>query len=138
MLILHPKSVIFGDSRWENITSIAIERTADRLVVERGDDGAQAIFADVPEELVSIRITQDLAQDDLDPPRCGDQETLTFFIAASGSEGARRRISAMGVVRRIGYQLAGAGRAIRTISLIAISPDGNSDPIASDAADAEI
>lgn len=147
MLILHPHAVQFGSSRFESVSVIAVERSASRLVVDRGDAGSQAIFADVPEELVTLRIVQHLTEQDLDPPRCGDLASISWFTSASASEGQRTRFSAQAVVRSIRYDIPGARAAraspaltsvSRTITLVALSPDGHSDPIATTPADASL
>ncbi len=142
MYILHPQSVKFGESIWENIQVLAVDRAATRLLIDRGDAGPHPVFADVPEELLTVRVIQGMPQEDLSPPRCGDLAVLSWTTAASASEARRLRFSVTAVVRSVSYDLPGprgAARGVsRVISLIALSPDGRSDPITTLPADPEL
>ncbi len=137
MLTLHPQSVTFGALRWENIQLIAIDRACDQPLAERSDGGPHITFADCPRQLVTIRILQQPADLDLLPPACADQDTLTFYIAASASQAQRTKVTALAVIQRIKHELSNPRNPARELTLLAISPDGHSDPITITPADAE-
>jgi hypothetical protein len=138
MLVLHPRRVKFGAAGWESVQYVAIERAAQRSIVEFGDEGRGAVFADVPEERVSVRVAQSLEEDDLSPPKCGDRATIVFYTSASGSEARRLKVSADVVVRGVSYEIS-AGRGVtRFVSMVALSSDGAADPITRTEAGAEV
>jgi hypothetical protein len=60
MLILNPASVQIAGVEYTNVESCAIDRTPHKEVVEWSDNGAFAVFADVPEQKVEIKLTQRL------------------------------------------------------------------------------
>lgn len=129
MLVLNPRQVKFGAAVWEGVAAVAIDRSAHRAIEEWGDLGPYATFADVPEERVRIRITQDLARGDAGSPRTGEQAELTFHTAPTLSDAGRRKFAATAVVLAVEHEVSLRRGATRTITLAAISPDGDEDPI---------
>ena len=129
MLLLNPRTFRFGTATWDNVTSIAIDREAHKLITEWNETGPHATFADVPEQRVVIRVTQELARDDIDGPRPGDEGAIEFFTSPASSAAGRRRVTATAVLADITHQVSLKGGATRTATFIAISPDGATDPI---------
>jgi hypothetical protein len=128
MLLFHPRLVRFGPATWDNTTAIAIDRAAHRTIEEWTDAGAYASLADVPEQKVRIRITQEISRDDIDAPRPGEQADLIFYTAPTLTDASRRKVSTTAVILAVEHNLSPKS-ALRTITLAAISPDGVTDPI---------
>lgn len=129
MLLLHPRLVRFGPASWDHITAVAIDRSAHRTVEDWTDLGPYAAHADVPEQSVRIRITQELEEGDPGSPRPGEQATLTLCTAPTLGDAGRRRLTATAVILDVAHDLALKRGALRVITLAAISPDGSTDPI---------
>jgi len=129
MLVLNPREVRFDSETLEDVTSVTIDRRAARSVVEWSDLGAHAVFADVPEQRVEIRIVQELARGDLGGLAPGDAGVLRFHTAPTGGHAGRRRVEATVVVTGVGHELSRRRGAVRTIACVAVSADGASDPV---------
>lgn len=135
MLILNPASVKIAGVEYTNVESCAIDRTAHKEVVEWSDNGAFAVFADVPEQKVEIKVTQRLetaaADQLLDLLRPGQSVSLEVVSSLNSSQARRRKITAACVVRAV-RNLVSVGKdpqARRVIELVAISSDGSTDPV---------
>ncbi len=131
MLILNPERVAFGGEVWEGVRVVSIDRTAEREVVEWGDDGPSVVLADVAEERVSISVEVDVAGTDLGGVRPGDEGELVVFVSAAASDAGRVRVQVNGVVVGV-RQMLGPGRsggAIRRITLVAVASAGDVDPV---------
>jgi len=127
--VLNPDRVTFDGQDWEGVSSVEVNRFGERVVVEHADAGPHAVFADVPEQKVTVRVVQDLGGDDLDGPVPGAMGELAFEVGANAS-GARRLGGAVtGVVTSVKYSVAARGAAQRTVWLTAVSSDGVSDPV---------
>lgn len=135
MLILNPRTVTFGSAAWPDIASVVIDRSTPRPAIEWTDEGPHPTFADAPEQRTTIRVTQHIARDALDTPRPGESDTLRLHTAPAGADTPRARLEAACVVLDVTHELSLRNGAVRTIRLIAISPDGATDPIASHPAD---
>ncbi|MBL8964393.1 MAG: hypothetical protein KF787_04660 [Phycisphaeraceae bacterium] len=129
MLFLNPRSVLFGPRRWDGVETISVERAATRLVVDRPDGGSYPVFVDVAEQSVAIRVVQRLAGHDTDPPRCGEEATLSFLTGPTDSQARPGRVAAVAVVRRVAYEFSRSRGISRVVTLAAVSPDGHSDPV---------
>jgi hypothetical protein len=129
-MLTHPRTVRFGSLVWDDVIAVAIDRSAHRLVEEWSDAGPYAAFADVPEQRVTIQVVQQVGAEDLAAPRPADQAVLTFDTAPTAAESARRRVTATAVVTAVAHDLSQKRGATRTITLVAVSPDGAADPIA--------
>lgn len=134
MLILNPASVVLAGVEYSNVESCAIDRAAHKEVVEWNDSGPYAVFADVPEQKVEIKLTQRLASNaadqQLDRLRPGQSVSVEVVTSLNSSHAQRRRITATCVVRAV-RNVVSVGedpQARRVIELIAIS-DGSSDPV---------
>ena len=71
MLILSPEIVRFDSHAWDDALAIAVDRTPKRLIEEHSDAGPFAVFADVPEQSITIRVRRTLSTDDTDDPALG-------------------------------------------------------------------
>jgi hypothetical protein len=128
MLVLNPSQVRFGAQTWPAVLSVVIDRAAAREIVEWSDAGPHAVFADVPEQRVGVRVEMELASDGLDAPRPGDQGELTFVTSPTAADGGRRRASIAAVVLAVRHEVS-LRRAVRVIDLVAVSGDGSTDPV---------
>lgn len=137
MLILNPSRVLFAGAAWEDVTLVAVERTASRVVREWGDAGPHVVLADAPEQRVDVRVERSLVRDGPDGPRPGDSGELSFCTSPTGSEAGRVRVRAVCVVLSSRYELSGKRGAVRVVELAAVSADGAADPVQVSAAEAE-
>lgn len=128
MLLMNPARVTFGAATWEHVVWLGVDRQAESTLLEWSDLGPYAVFADVPERRVIIRVVQELTGEDLGGPAPGELGTLTAVTAPNGADGGRRRVTAQAVVTRITHELSGRG-ARRFIDLTAVSSDGAADPV---------
>lgn len=129
MLFLSPTQVVFGATPWPRVQSVAVSRRAARRVAEWTDAGPHPTFADVPEVETTLDVQTDAVAADLASPVPGELATLTFEAGPTPGAGPRLRVSAGAVV--LSVDLAGDPKkgGVRTIRLLAISPDGQQDPI---------
>lgn len=134
MLLLNPRVVRFGSATWEDVAAVAVDREAHRLVLEWGDLGPHAVFADVPEQKVTIRVVQEVARGDVDVPRPGEQGTVEFHTSPASGSAGRRRVSATAVITDVTHEVSLKGGAIRRVTLVAVSGDGVTDPVSVSAA----
>lgn len=129
MLLLNPRRVRFGSSLWEDVTALAIDRRADRTVLEWSDDGPHAVLADVPRQRINIRVVQQVAREDVSAPRPGDEALLIAYTSPTASEAGRKRVSCYAVVLAVSHELSLSRGAVRTVELVAVSASGGADPI---------
>jgi hypothetical protein len=141
MLFLHPQSVELDGQPLADVRAIAIDRAAARLVECWDDAGPHCTFADAPEQRATLRIAQDLRRADPAgktppdaPPLPGDKASLTFLVARNPSGAARKRVFATIVVTAVKHELhtapsSNTPAATRTITGVAISTAGDTDPI---------
>lgn len=130
MLFLNPSKLTLLSADYTNIESVSIDLLTHHEATEWSDAGPFAVFADVPECKVEIAITQRLdsgADQTLLGPKPGQQGTLDFTTSPNASQSQRMKLAAQVVVRAVRYDLAAKPK--RTISLVALSPDGTTDPI---------
>ncbi len=130
MLVLNPRQVKFGNTVWDDVVLVAVDRAASRVVEEWSDLGPYAAFGDVPEQRITIRVVQELARDDLDGPGPGDLAELTLHTSPGWSDGGRRKLAARAMVTRVEHEVSLKRGAVRTVTLLAISEDGAEDPVA--------
>lgn len=135
MLLVNPRRVTFAGVLWDDVAAIIIDRAAKRAAVEWSDFGPHPVFADVPEQQVTIRVLQHVARDDVGLPRPGDEGVLTFHTSPAGADMPRTRVSAACVALDVTHELSLRNGALRTIKLVALSPDGAADPITTEPAD---
>lgn len=131
MLILNPAKLSLLGLEYGSIESVKVNRLAHREAVEWSDAGPHAVFADIPECRVEIEIMQHLesggSDQSLDGPQPGQLGMLEVITSPNASQARRRKLSAQCAIKSIRNE---AGRrAKRSIILIALSPDGSTDPI---------
>lgn len=129
MLLTNPAVVRFGTHVWEDVEMLAVDRQAERTVLEHDDFGPHAVFADVPEQSMRVRIVRRIARDDVNVPVPGDQEEVVFYTSPSGTDAGRKRLKATAVVLSVKHELTPT-HARQTITLAAVSASGNADPLA--------
>lgn len=127
MVVIRPAQVTFGGEVWGAVDRVTIDRVGTRLVREWSDDGPHLVFADVAAQVVRARVTQALDQTTLTGPLPGELEELRVELAAGGDEG-RRLVRFDAVVESVTHEVSGS-RAVRTVSLIAVSDEGDEDPV---------
>lgn len=135
MLILNPRAVRFGGAVWEEVAAVVVDRQAKRAVTEWSDLGPQAVLVDAPEQLVTVRVVQRVARDDIGTPVPGESGELTFATAPAGGDTPRRRVVVQCVVTDVTHELSIKNGAVRTVKLIAVSSDGVADPVSVESAD---
>jgi hypothetical protein len=129
MLILNPRQVTFASTTFTDVTSVAINRDTTRLALNHTDHGPHPTFADAPEQRTTIELTMDLPRGDLNAPTPGAQGTLTLTTSPTASDAQRRTLTATAVVTKVEHHVTLNRGATRTITLIALSPNGSTDPI---------
>jgi hypothetical protein len=142
MLMIAPRVVKFGAVVIERVVAVAIDRTAGKGVVERGDGGPHAVFADVPEQRVTVTVRQVLTREDMADLTPGTSGTLVIFTAPTGAEGGRRKVSGTAVLMGAeGDVRGGEGIEVaagRTLRFVLLSADGSADPVTVVEAGAEV
>lgn len=130
MLALRPGSVRLMGAPLDGVVSVSVDRTAERLVVERGEAGPHATFVDAPEVRVRITVRRELGADAPEPCRPGDEGSLRFRFGGNGSDARESEASALVVAASVSYGAPSAGRGVeQRIELIGVSPDGAADPL---------
>ncbi len=129
MLVLNPWLVTFNQQTWQNVTAVLLNRTAAKENVEWSDMGPHVAMADVPEQRITIKVIQTLDADDLDAAKPADAGTLTLHTSPAASDARRKRISAQVVITRVEHEISLKRGAVRTVTMVAISTDGLTDPI---------
>ncbi len=127
MIILRPNLVTFAGTDWHAVERLAIDRVATKVVREWSEQGPYPTLVDVPEHLVRVRVVQNFDQTELTSPRPGDLGQLRAELARGGDEG-RRVVRIDAVVESITHEI-GPKQALRTITLIAQSSSGTTDPV---------
>jgi hypothetical protein len=130
VLVLNPRTVTFGAATWANVSSVAIDRQAARLIEEPGDNGPYAVLVDVAEQRVRVKVVQEFTRDEMSAPALGDQATLQFYTAPGLSSAGSRKVSMTAAVIGVEHEVSLKRGATRTIELSAVSSDGRTDPVA--------
>ncbi len=129
MLVLNPSSVSFAGTVWPGVTLVTISRAAQKQVTEWSDAGPHVVLADVPEQVVKLRVEAELKEGDANGPAPGASGTLSVTTSPNASDAGKRVISATVVVAAVSYEVSAKRGAVRTVELVAISSDGATDPI---------
>jgi len=132
MLWISPEQVTLLGVDLDTVEFVAVDRKAQRLVTEWSDIGRHAVFADVPEERVTIRIRRRLDTS----IGAGFANAITpgalgaFSLRASHTTAgsANVTVSASVVVLAIEHDLSRTRGASQTITCLAVSTDGALDP----------
>jgi hypothetical protein len=129
MLVLNPQSVNLLGATVERVRRVAVNRVPERALLEWGNMGPYATFADVPEQRVEIELVADLERESLEGPVPGDEGELVLFTSPTAGSGGRRRVEASVVVTAVYIEVEPGGKASRRIKMAALSSDGVEDPI---------
>jgi len=129
VLIRNPTEVSFGARVLDGVEAIVIDRSAAREVSEFDDFGAHLVFADVPEQRVTIRVVRELVRDGLDDPKPGDEDDLSFSLSPNAGDARTLGVLVHAVVLRVAHELRGQHRATQTITMLGVSTVGNIDPV---------
>ena len=100
MLLLNPQSVKFGAAVWLDVTAVIVDRDTERAAVEWSDLGPHVVYADAPEQRITVRVTRRLVRDTIASPRPGDSAELVAYAAPTAGDAQRRRIRATCAPRR--------------------------------------
>lgn len=133
MLILAPTQVTFGTIPLPGVAEITIDRSATRTIEEWSDAGPYCTFSDVAEQRITLRIRQDLPQENHphDAPENallipGALATLSF---RTGLGDAATTYTTLATITEVTHALSHSHATLRTIYFLALSPDGAQDPI---------
>ena len=129
MLVLNPRVVKFGPAVWEGVLAVTVDRLANKRIVEWSDAGPHAVFADVPEQRIEVRITQELVREDLAGPAPGQQAELSLSTSPASGDAGRKKVSLQAVVVQVSHELSLKKGALRVIELVAVSATGSADPV---------
>ncbi|GJM19277.1 MAG: hypothetical protein DHS20C14_14900 [Phycisphaeraceae bacterium] len=132
MLLLNPRKVTFGEVTWGNVASVAIGRSAHRMLVEWSDSGPHAVLADVSEQRVRVEVVQELLGEDMDTPKPGESGALAFTTAPTSTDLPSRELTMTAVVESVSYEVSLRRGSVRRVVLVATSIDGGTDPVAVD------
>lgn len=133
MIFLNPQHVQFDGSPVDQVAAIVINRRAERLAIEYSDKGPHPVFVDAPEQRITVVITRDLIEGDpmiegaIAP---GHAAELSFATSPNASEAQSRSFAFTVVVTAVEHDLKRGKGARETITCIAISSNGASDPMA--------
>lgn len=135
MLILTPTSVRFDTLTLDDVALIAIERSAERAIVEWSDFGPHPTFADVPEQRITVKVSRRMHRGDLAAPAPGQMGELSFVVSPAGTAAAAKKHAAQCAVLGVRYDLAAAAggkqqTAMQVIELVALSSSGSAEPFA--------
>lgn len=129
MLLLNPRRVTFGGQAWHEVSAVTVDRKATREIIEWSDEGPHVVLADVAEQRVIIRVVQDVCAEDLGAPDVGVEGELVLHTAPASGDAGRKRVSASAVVLSVSHEVSLKRGAVRTVTLVAVSDDGASDPV---------
>ncbi len=132
MLAIHPTDVsLLGRALpASSVEAIAVSREATSFVQERTDNGPHVVFADAPEQEVTITVLRALEGPEPDGPRPGEMGALLFTTAPSAADAPVQRVSAAVVVRAVRIEVSRRKGALQRIDLIAVSTTGGgADPV---------
>lgn len=135
MLIITPAAVRFDTLTLDDVSLIAIERAAERAVIEWSDFGPHPVFADVPEVRTSVKLSRRVHRGDLAAIAPGQMGELSFVVSPAGTAAAAKKHAAQCVVMSVKYDLAQpAGSAakgpsaVQVIECVAVSASGSAEP----------
>ena len=127
-LWLNPENVTFAGAELGGVVYLRLERKREKLIVERGDSGPQALFVDCvgcDAEFVLRRVPGEWET----PPLPGTKGEITFEVARGSSRAGRVLVSADVVLVSAATELSGRKGAVQEMRFLAVSADGVSDPV---------
>lgn len=130
MIWLDPKGVTLGGSTLGGVAAITVDRVASRFVTEHSDAGPHVVFADAPEQRVTVRIARAVDADGAGVHRPGDVAALAFRVGPSASDAHVREVAMQVVIESVENRVDRKGGATQSIVCVAVSSDGVADPVA--------
>jgi len=127
MIVLRPDEVKFGNSVWEKVARVSVDRLSSQTIDEWDDLGPHLVFVDVGRQRAVIRVTQEIDGDDFGGPIPGDLEEISF-VGSAGSDARRVKVTTDAVVESVLNKVSDYG-STRVITLVAVSSSGSVDPI---------
>ncbi|MBX3385656.1 MAG: hypothetical protein KF768_03715 [Phycisphaeraceae bacterium] len=131
MLVTSPRSVRFGNLSLADARLVAIDRAPVERVEEFDQAGPFCVLADVTRRRTTIRVERE-------PPdaawpaepllQLGAQAELVVHASPAAADAALVRLSATCVLVAVDHRLD-ARPALQTLTFIAVSPAGDSDPL---------
>lgn len=134
MIWIDPTAVSFGGAAVDGVESIVVDRRSERLVEERSDNGPHIVFADCVEERVSLRLVRRVGGSGAGGWRPGNGGLLEFRAGPSAGVASGVRVSVEVVVTGVANRLDPSRGAMQTVEFVAISSDGESDPVSEEPA----
>ncbi|MBL8745923.1 MAG: hypothetical protein JNK58_06150 [Phycisphaerae bacterium] len=138
MIWLNPVKVMLGSFELRNVSLVAVDRGARRLVEEWTDLGPHVGFVDVPEQRVVVSISRHVVETETVAPKPGESHTLTFRSSAGLSAAGVRLVSIAVVVTSVEHAMTKGGRATQSIRAVAVSSDGAADPVVETLVEGEV
>ncbi|MFG0258394.1 MAG: hypothetical protein ACF8GE_10875 [Phycisphaerales bacterium JB043] len=132
MIWLTPSRVTLATTTLSHVESVSIDRFASRFVEEWSDLGPYQVFADVAHERVVCRVVRAITTDDdsrYSAPALGAQVMLAFETAPTASDARRTSVEITLVIRSVEHTPHPTRGIRQTITGVAISSDGATDPI---------
>ena len=129
MLWIDPDNVTLGALPLPGVSAITVDRRAERAAVEWSDFGPHAVFADVPEQRTTIRLTRTMRPGDTIAPRPGDLATLRFRAAPSLAASGAVSIFTDAVVLSFSHAADTERRITQAIDVLGLASDGARDRI---------
>jgi hypothetical protein len=143
MLFLQPREVLLSGAVLSDVSMVVVDRIGMRVAKDWDDTGPFVRFVDVVDRQVTVRVVQQINRGGLVAPDLGSNVVLTFATSPTGSDVGRKRFAVNGVVTGVtheigrptgGSKFGGAGVALavgatRTITIVATSSDGATDPV---------
>lgn len=136
MIWLDPSRVTLGGAALEGVTSVSVDRRATRFVEEHSDAGPHVVFADAPEQRVTVRVVRSVGEEEAGAHRPGDSGVLSFETGLSASAPGARRVTMQVVVQSVANKVDPRAGATQTIEGVALSSDGAADPVVDEAIEA--
>ena len=129
MLWLSAERVQFDGVEYRNVLSVSIDRKATLIAKEWSDFGPHVVFADVPEREVIVHVKRQVTESAPEAPKPGDHVSLSFQTAIGATDAQRRSVQASVVVLGTSIAFAPKQGWVESIECLAISADGEADPI---------
>ena len=129
MIWLNPARVVFGGQALSHVESVVVDRVSSKLLLERGDGGPHVVFADVPEQRVTVRVVRRAVEADSVEVSPGELGVLSFDRSLNASSSVERVTISQAVVTGVTHRLERSGDARQTVEFVAVSSDGSSDPV---------
>ena len=130
MIWLEPAQATFAGEELGGVTSITLDRKADRLLVEYGDRGPHPAFADVPEQRSVLKVVRTVEADDPGSGLTPGASGLVSFVTAPDRTGVRgERVAMESGVVHVMHAARGARGVGQTIEFVGVSALGTDDPV---------